>query len=219
VRGYELVITTFDGFQLKVPSSHLKEKADQEAAFITGRGVIQFGNCPVRVSSVEVKATSEFLEANDSAPGTAEVPVAKIVRDEAVIEAVRTEAPEPLEDDREVFELLSERMGPESQEIFVVLCLDLNRQLTSYVEVARGQRDRVNVDVSDVMRAVILSNCHGFIVAHNHPSGQATPSDKDRELTERIKIAAAPYSSVFLDHIVVGKDEWYSFTDGKLKKA
>ena len=215
--GYELLITTLDGFQVKIPSSHSKEKADIEAAFIMGQGRVQFGNCPVRVASVEVRPSADVIEARDSF-GVAEIPVAKIVRDEDVIEESREMAPEPLEDDEDVYELLKTKMSGESQEIFVVLCLDLNRQLSAYVEVARGQRDRVNVDVSDVMRAVIVSNCHGFIVAHNHPSGQAEPSDKDRELTTRIIEAAKPHSSKYLDHIVVGRGEWYSFADDKLKQ-
>jgi DNA repair protein RadC len=218
VRGHELVITTLDGFTVKIPASHSKEQADLEAAFIMGRGSVQFGNCPVRVQSVEVKVTSDFIEARDSF-GVSEVPVARIVRDEEVLEAARSEAPEPIEDDEDAYELLVTKMSGESQEIFVVLCLDLNRQLSAYVEVARGQRDRVNVDVTDVMRPVIVSNCHGFIVAHNHPSGQAEPSDKDRELTDRIRAAAVPYSSKFIDHVVVGRGEWYSFADEKLKKS
>jgi len=172
-----------------------------------------------KAKSIEiVHGASEMSEARDSAPSAAEVPVAKIVRDEAALAASKATSPEPIESDRDAYLLLREKMKSEAQEVFVVLCIDLNRQLQYYVEVARGQRDRVVLDVTDVMRTVVTSNCHGFIVAHNHPSGEAKPSDADRELTERIRAAASPFSAVFVDHIVVGDGQWYSFTDEKLKK-
>ena len=150
--------------------------------------------------------------------GAAEVPVATIVRNEEALASSKASSPEPIESDRDAYLLLRDKMSGEAQEIFVVLCIDLNRQLQYYVEIARGQRDRVVVEPTDIMRAVITSNCHGFIVAHNHPSGEAKPSDADIELTDRIRGAASGFSAVFMDHIVVGDGQWYSFTDKKLKK-
>jgi RadC-like JAB domain len=151
--------------------------------------------------------------------GAAEAPIVKMVRNEEVLRDSKEEAPEPIEGDRDVYDLMSKEMNGESQEIFVVLCLNLHRQLIAKVEIARGQRDRVVVATDDVLRPVIASNCYGFVVVHNHPSGEAKPSPADRELTNRIVEATRPFTSKFVDHVVVGRGEYFSFADNKLKKV
>jgi hypothetical protein len=164
-------------------------------------------------------STSHLAEANDSAPSC--VPFTRLERNNVAFEACQKIANGPLEDDAAMYRLLKSQLGKEDQEVFVVVGLDLHRNLRSYTEVARGQRDRVTVNVEDVLRAAILDGPHGFIVAHNHPSGKASPSPADRDLTRRIRAAAnvgCP-SIVFLDHIVVGQNEYFSFADNKLKRV
>ena len=51
----------------------------------------------------------------------------------------------------------------------------------------------------------------GFILAHNHPSGDPTPSPQDRELTQAIKAAAAIVGIRFLDHLIIGDAAPFSF--------
>jgi hypothetical protein len=163
-----------------------------------------------------IPATSE---ARDSAPAC--VPFTRLERNNEAFAACQAIANGPLEDDRAMYRLLSAQLGKEDQEVFVVVGLDLHRNLRSYTEVARGQRDRVTVNVEDVLRAAILDGPHGFVVAHNHPSGKANPSPADRDLTKRIRAGAAVGcpSIVFLDHIVVGQGEYFSFADNKLKRV
>ena len=158
-------------------------------------------------------------QAGEAAPAC--VPFTRLERNNEAFRACQAIAKGPLESDRDMFRLLSSQLGKEDQEVFVVVGLDLHRNLRSYTEIARGQRDRVSVNVEDVVRAVIADGPHGFVVAHNHPSGKANPSPKDKELTDRIRNAAAIAcpSVVFLDHIVVGQGEYYCFADGKLKRG
>jgi hypothetical protein len=158
-------------------------------------------------------------EANDSAPSC--VPFTRLERNNEAFQACQKIANGPLESDLDMYRLLSSQLGKEDQEVFVVLGIDLHRNLRSYTEVARGQRDRVAVNVEDVLRAAILDGPHGFVVAHNHPSGQASPSPADRDLTRRIRAGAAAGcpNIVFLDHIVVGQNQYFSFADNKLKKV
>jgi DNA repair protein RadC len=119
----------------------------------------------------------------------------------------------------EIYEMVHKDLDKESQEVFLVIPLDLHGQaLSRPVEVARGQRDRVSVGISDVMRPVAASNAKGFVVVHNHPSGHARPSPKDKELTDTIRKHTFP-DVTFLDHIVVGNKEFYSFTEAKLFKV
>ena len=207
-KGWGYMIIEPDG---NIPEAGNAGSADQ-ALYLARQGVDQF------VSMDQGRGFAS--EARDSAAAEIGAPIAKIVRDEEALAANRALAPEPMESDRDVFLFLASQLGKEDQEVFVVIGLDLNRQLKSYIEIARGQVDRVVVRPEDVVRAVILDNAHGFIVAHNHPSGQAKPSPADGDLTEQIRVAAEAGcpNIVFLDHIVVGDGEWYSFTDKKLKK-
>jgi DNA repair protein RadC len=166
-------------------------------------------------------------EANDSALDASKIPTCapftQVVKDPQKFAACQARAKQigPLENDRKMYEFLRSELEKQDQEIFVVVGLDLHRNVRSYDEVARGQRDRVAVSAEDVIRPIILSGCHAFVVSHNHPSGQARPSAKDAELTETIRSAArvACPNVVMLDHIVVGWNEYYSFQDRKLKRA
>lgn len=117
---------------------------------------------------------------------------------------------------QDVYKIVRDPLSKESQEVFLVLPLDLyGEALSRPVEVARGQRDRVSIGISDVMRPVVAHNAKGFVVIHNHPSGHAKPSPKDRELTETIRKHTLP-DVVFCDHIIVGLKEFFSFTENKL---
>jgi DNA repair protein RadC len=166
-------------------------------------------------------------EANDSALDASKIPACapftQVVKDPQKFAACQARAKQigPLEDDRKMYEFLRSELEKQDQEIFVVVGLDLHRNVRSYDEVARGQRDRVAVSAEDVIRPIILSGCHAFVISHNHPSGAASPSKKDGELTETIREAArvACPNVVMLDHIVVGWNEYYSFQDRKLKRA
>ncbi|MGH7378917.1 MAG: JAB domain-containing protein, partial [Candidatus Methylomirabilales bacterium] len=51
----------------------------------------------------------------------------------------------------------------------------------------------------------------GFLLVHNHPSGDPTPSDHDRELTQAVKAAAATVGIRFLDHLIIGDMSPFSF--------
>ena len=54
-----------------------------------------------------------------------------------------------------------------------------------------------------------------IIIAHNHPSGECTPSDADRHLTKRIELACDLVDIRFVDHIIVGKGDYFSFEEEK----
>lgn len=127
----------------------------------------------------------------------------------------------PIDDSKKVFELLGPALLEEDQETFVVVLLDVRQQCRGVAEVHRGSRSRVATSIVDVMRVVIASGAEGFVVVHNHPSGKASPSEADRELTEAIHKAARLFNPdvSFVDHVVIGASEYYSFADKKLHQA
>jgi hypothetical protein len=127
----------------------------------------------------------------------------------------------PIKNAAQVYELLSGALVREDVECFIVVLVDVRGQLRGVSEAHRGQRSRVGVGVSDVMRIVIASGAEGFLVVHNHPSGNPTPSKADRDLTEQIEAAAKVYGSeiTFFDHVVVGTGAYYSIREDKLYKV
>lgn len=128
---------------------------------------------------------------------------------------------------RQVYDLVAPAIAKENQEVFLVLPLDLRGQLLSRpVEIARGQRDRVAIDPSDVFRPVVVHNAKGFVVVHCHPSGVARPSQADKSLTAAIETAtpiALGGDVVFVDHVIVAstgaRGEYYSFRENTVHKV
>lgn len=75
----------------------------------------------------------------------------------------------------------------------------------------RGTVDQSAVYVRKVIERALAHKASGFILAHNHPSGDPTPSDHDRELTQAVKAAAAAIGIRFLDHLIIGDAVPFSF--------
>jgi len=133
----------------------------------------------------------------------------------------------PLKGPREIYDFTAPMLAKFSQEVMLIIPLDIHGVPLSDKPfmVGMGQRDRVSGDMSDILRPVIQTNAAGFALVHCHPSRKATPSAADKSLTEDVRKAAAVAcpSSAFVDHVVVGsaggKGEYYSFTDGKLYRA
>lgn len=145
------------------------------------------------------------------------VPWVKVTRDPeryaAALELAK--AVGPIENSQSVYNLLGPALAKEDQEVFLVVLMDVRRQLRGVAEVARGQRSTVTVGIADVMRVVIASGAETFVVCHNHPSSKADPSDADIALTADIAKAFKPLEGevTFADHVVIGMGEYYSFAD------
>lgn len=75
----------------------------------------------------------------------------------------------------------------------------------------RGTVDQSVVYVRKVIERALAHKASGFLLAHNHPSGDPTPSDHDRELTQAVKAAAATVGIRFLDHLIIGDIAPFSF--------
>lgn len=88
-------------------------------------------------------------------------------------------------------------------EHFVVVVLDVRNRPRRIVRVAKGSVDRCAVDPRDVFAPAIREHGSAIIVAHNHPSGDPTPSFEDIALTQRLMRAGELLGMPVLDHLVV----------------
>lgn len=102
---------------------------------------------------------------------------------------------------------------PHEQEAFYVIALDVRNQLLDIVEVARGNVCGVEVHPREVFRPAIRLAAAGVIVAHNHPSGDPTPSAQDIELTRRLRDVGTTLGIPVLDHVVVTPDRYRSICE------
>ena len=75
----------------------------------------------------------------------------------------------------------------------------------------RGTVDQSVVYVRKVIERTLAHKASGFLLVHNHPSGDPTPSSDDRDLTQALKAAAETVGVRFLDHLVIGETDPFSF--------
>jgi DNA repair protein RadC len=104
--------------------------------------------------------------------------------------------------------------GRSRERLVVVLCDNANRVLGCDV-LTEGSADRALLPVREVVVAVLRRDGKAFALAHNHPSGDPTPSDDDVEATLRVREAAVAVGLRFLDHVVVTDTDWRRVTTGR----
>jgi DNA repair protein RadC len=106
--------------------------------------------------------------------------------------------------------LLLYEMGALEQEHLRVLLLDTRNRLIRTVEVYRGSLNSSTVRIGEIFRDAVRANAASIIVAHNHPSGDPTPSAEDVNVTGMIVEAGELLDIEVLDHLVIGKGRYVS---------
>ncbi|MCB9594959.1 MAG: DNA repair protein RadC [Sandaracinaceae bacterium] len=101
-------------------------------------------------------------------------------------------------------------------EVFCAVALDAKSRPIRAIEIARGGLTACPVAPADVFRALIREAAASVIVLHNHPSGEPTPSAEDVALTERLARAGELIGIRLLDHVVIGREGYFSFLDAGL---
>jgi len=101
------------------------------------------------------------------------------------------------------------------KECLVVLALDTKSKLKGWNLVSIGSLNESIVHPREVFRPLVAIAAYGFIMIHNHPTGDTNPSSADHRVTEKIRSAAQIMSIVFFDHVIVG-DSYYSFRESGL---
>lgn len=113
--------------------------------------------------------------------------------------------------DAEVF--LRSVLHGESQENFVVVGLDARQRVRMVRTVGVGTLTRVEVHPREVFRPLIRAGMHSCLIAHNHPSGDATPSEADALLTERMVSVGHFLGIPVVDHIVISDHGFVSLAE------
>ncbi|MCL2893564.1 RadC family protein [Brenneria tiliae] len=104
-------------------------------------------------------------------------------------------------------------LSRQEREVFLVMFLDNQHRVIRHQEMFAGTIDCVEVHPREIVREALKSNAAALILAHNHPSGKAEPSQADRAITEQIIKACLLLEIRVLDHLVIGHGEYVSFAE------
>lgn len=99
----------------------------------------------------------------------------------------------------EVFEL-----SELAEEVFVIMCLDTKNKVTGLFKVSQGSLNSSIVHPREVFKRALMQNSNAVILAHNHPSGDVTPSGEDISVTRRLQEAGDILGIKVLDHLIIG---------------
>jgi DNA repair protein RadC len=144
---------------------------------------------------------------------------AKVAQLKASLEIARRvgnhkwEAGQPLRSSEDVFRHFYDSLGKEKRELFYVVLLNNKNRKIRDVKISEGSLTASLVHPREVYNPVIRESAAAVIFVHNHPSGDPAPSQEDIEITRRLKEVGDVMGIRVLDHVVIGLERYYSFSD------
>ncbi len=106
-------------------------------------------------------------------------------------------------------------IGKNNEQVYL-LCLDKKRKLLNCSLLAEGSVDQVAVMTRTIVETALRCNASVAALAHNHTQGFALPSSADLRMTERVAESLRLVSVELIDHIIVARDDYISFSDSGL---
>lgn len=113
----------------------------------------------------------------------------------------------------DIYELFHPLLCDLPTEEFWVLLLNRSNRVIGKERISSGGIDQTTADVRTILREALLARATQIAVIHNHPSGNARPSQEDRRITERIKEAGRIMNIHLTDHLIVCDGRYFSFND------
>lgn len=118
--------------------------------------------------------------------------------------AIERRSQSPLDSPDAVYDLLGPTLQSLNHESLQVLLLNTKYHLIQVQEISKGGLNECIAHPREILRAAITHSAYAFILVHNHPSGDPSPSSADRKLTRQLKLASEHVSIEMLDHIIIG---------------
>lgn len=114
---------------------------------------------------------------------------------------------------KEAFEFIHSLISDINHEEFWVLFLNRSNKIIDKYKISQGGISGTVIDVRLILKKAIELLASSLIICHNHPSGNLDPSENDRKITDKIKIAAQQMDIKLLDHLVIFDNSYFSFND------
>ncbi len=117
---------------------------------------------------------------------------------------------------RDVYQRFRLQLRDLRQEEFHILLLNSQNEVMRDLMATRGTVDASLVHPREVFRAAIVESAASLILVHNHPSGDPTPSEEDRAVTQEVRAAGCQVGIEVLDHVIIGDGRYMSFVEAGL---
>lgn len=114
---------------------------------------------------------------------------------------------------KDAFHLLQPSLGDLHHEVFMLLILNRNNEVTSEEQISAGGVTGTVVDPKLIFKTALDKRAVGLIVAHNHPSGNLKPSKADLAITRQLQDGAKLLDIALLDHLIITSNGFFSFAD------
>ncbi|MBT3985719.1 DNA repair protein RadC [archaeon] len=111
----------------------------------------------------------------------------------------------------DIFNIYKYRFVDAKEEHFIVVLLDTKNRIIKDKEISVGTLNACVIHPREVFKEAIKESANSIILVHNHPSGDCSPSDEDLEITEKLKEAGEVLDIKLLDHVIVGKEKFWSW--------
>ena len=105
----------------------------------------------------------------------------------------------------------------QAEEYLYLVCMTCRCKPISFFEVSHGTYNTTVVNCREILIRALLCGATNIIIIHNHPSGEQEPSREDVQITKKLQEASELIGIQFSDHIIIGRDGYYSFNEEKMK--
>ena len=113
----------------------------------------------------------------------------------------------------DAYEMIKDQLQDLDREQFIIACLNTKNEPTNISVIAMGTLNKAIVHPREVFKTAILSNAASIMAFHNHPSGNAEPSQQDLQLTTRLYEAGELLGIKLLDHLIIGDGSFTSLKE------
>lgn len=107
------------------------------------------------------------------------------------------------------------KISEQADEYVYIICMTTKCKPICFFEVSHGSQTKAFAEASSILTRVLLCGAPNYIIVHNHPSGDPQPSEEDIMLTERVKEASDLIGVTLADHIIIGRNGYFSFKEMK----
>lgn len=114
---------------------------------------------------------------------------------------------------KDVFEVMQSVLADLQYEQFWVLLLSRSNKILKKINISDGGVSGTVADPKRIFKIALENLASGIILCHNHPSGNISPSVEDKNITKKIKYGVKYFDIQLLDHIIIGDENYFSFTD------
>jgi len=108
---------------------------------------------------------------------------------------------------------LRNKIGYKNVEKFYVIYLSSSNEVLAFEESSSGTLDRSSIYPREIYKRVIMENAKSIIIAHNHPSGNISPSKCDIDITNEIAKGLKNFGALLIEHIIITRDSYFSFLE------